>query len=461
MHIASTYNHNLRLVVIYRAPPSPENGFTVRMFLDEFSSFLEGLLLTTSALLVAGDFNFHIDEPNDCDARRFLQVLNSFDLIQHVSEATHKKGHILDLIITRTHERLVGRCTVDNPFVSDHLAVHSLLDLAKIPLERKRISYRKIRDIDFSEFCGQLEDTRLVRDAASFTLGELVFEYNTTLKSLLDRHAPLKTKTITLRPTALWYTEELRSEKKKRRAFERRWRSSKLESDYSRFKEQCLGVNALIKKTKVDYYSGIIKESSNNPRTLFNTVNKLLYKGVPAEYPSGCASDGDLADKFIDFFDEKITVLRNSLDSTSIVVESDASVQQCALSCFKSVTLSDVSELLSKMTIKSCPLDPVPASVLKQCTSVLLPVMTRIVNQSLSLAAFPDCFKLALLNPLLKKPTLDVEVLSYFRLISNLMFMSKLTEKVVASQLINHISSNGLDEKLQSAYKQFHSTETA
>ena len=118
---------------------------------------------------------------------------------------------------------------------------------------------------DFSEFCGQLENTRIVRDAASFSLGEHVYEYNTTLKSLLDRHVPLKTKTITLHPTALWYTEEIRSEKKKRRALERRWRSSKRESDYSRFKEQCLRVNALIKKTKVDYYSGIIRESSNNP----------------------------------------------------------------------------------------------------------------------------------------------------------------------------------------------------
>ena len=39
--------------------------------------------------------------------------------------------------------------------------------------------------------------------------------------------------------------------------------------------------------------------------------------------------------------------------------------------------------------------------------------------------------------------------------------MSKLTEKVAASQLINHISSDGLDEILQSAYKQFHSTVTA
>ena len=183
---------------------------------------------------------------------------------------------------------------------------------------------------------------------------------------------------------------------------------------------------------------------------------------MPAEYPSGCASDGDLANMFIDFFGEKIIVLRNSLDSTSdIVLESNAIVHQCALSCFKSATLSDASELLGRMTIKSYALDPVPASVLKQCTSVLLPVMTQIVNQSLNLATFPDCFNLALLNPLLKKPTLDVEVLSKFRPISNLMFMSKLIEKVVASQLINHISSNGLDEILPSAYKQFHSTETA
>ena len=78
-------------------------------------------------------------------------------------------------------------------------------------------------------------------------------------------------------------------------------------------------MNALIKKTEVDYYSGIIQESSNNSRTLFSMVNKLLHKGVPAEYPSGCASDGDLANKFIDFFGEKITVLTRSKSKWDIL----------------------------------------------------------------------------------------------------------------------------------------------
>ena len=38
--------------------------------------------------------------------------------------------------------------------------------------------------------------------------------------------------------------------------------------------------------------------------------------------------------------------------------------------------------------------------------------------------------------------------------------MSKVTKKVVASQLIDYVSSKGLDEILQSAYTQFRGTET-
>ena len=73
----------------------------------------------------------------------------------------------------------------------------------------------------------------------------------------------------------------------------------------------------------------------------------------------------------------------------------------------------------------------------------------------------PDCFQLAMLNPLLKKMGLDFKVFAKFRPISNLMFMSKLTERPIALQLIDCITINNLDEVFQSAYNQLHSTETA
>ena len=63
--------------------------------------------------------------------------------------------------------------------------------------------------------------------------------------------------------------------------------------------------------------------------------------------------------------------------------------------------------------------------------------------------------------PLLKKTNLDTEDFKNFRSVSNLPFVSKLIEKSVAIQLVQYIDDNNLDEKLQSAYKKLHSTETA
>ena len=120
----------------------------------------------------------------DDDAGRFLQVLELFDLTQHVSHSTHKYGNTLDLIITRANDDLVGRCFVHDPLISDHLAVHVSLRLAKLPPERRTMSYCRIRAIDFYEFCCDLENSSLVRDAETTDLSDFVNKYNNTLKSL-------------------------------------------------------------------------------------------------------------------------------------------------------------------------------------------------------------------------------------------------------------------------------------
>ena len=73
----------------------------------------------------------------------------------------------------------------------------------------------------------------------------------------------------------------------------------------------------------------------------------------------------------------------------------------------------------------------------------------------------PNSLKTALIIPLLKKSNLNTEDFKNFRPVSNLPFISKVTEKSVAIQLVQYIDHNNLDEKLQSAYKKMHSTETA
>ena len=63
--------------------------------------------------------------------------------------------------------------------------------------------------------------------------------------------------------------------------------------------------------------------------------------------------------------------------------------------------------------------------------------------------------------PLQKKPSLDRNIFKNYRPVSNLSFISKLIEKVVAKQLNEFISHEGLLNVKQSAYKSSHSTETA
>ena len=91
----------------------------------------------------------------------------------------------------------------------------------------------------------------------------------------------------------------------------------------------------------------------------------------------------------------------------------------------------------------------------------VLPHMLHVVNESLGSSVVPACLKMAVITPILKKPSLCVNSLKNFRPISNLPFLGKVIEKVVAAQLSSHLSLHGIHDPMQSAYRPGHSTETA
>ena len=73
----------IRTVFICRQPISAENGLTYALFFDEFSTLLEPLVALVCAsrkLLLAGDLNFHVNNPSEGKAYQFLDVLSCFNL---------------------------------------------------------------------------------------------------------------------------------------------------------------------------------------------------------------------------------------------------------------------------------------------------------------------------------------------------------------------------------------------
>ena len=213
-------------------------------------------------------------------------------------------------------------------------------------------------------------------------------------------------------------------------------------------------------KLKV-YHASLIAANKLQPKRLWQTVNTILHRKPSNILPSSPTSS--LADKFASFFTDKITKLHSSLsstaDSTSPHIEPPSVPSK--LTSFRLATVDDISRLINQAPNKQCNLDPIPMSLLKQCCHILAPVITNIVNLSLSTGEFPSQFKHAIVTPLIKKPSLDRESLSNYRPISNLSFISKLTERVIKDRLHEHLSHNSMFNIFQSAYTKFHSTESA
>ena len=196
---------------------------------------------------------------------------------------------------------LVRRVKVRDPCIADHFVVHCELHLQKPRLGKKVVKFRKLRSIDIDSFCEDRRDSDLLQNSYSH-LNTLVEQYDRTLLSILDKHAPQIKQQVTVRPSAPWYTQEVADEKNKRRRLERKWRKSKMQSDRERYVHQCYVVNNLICNLKTTYYREIISENSGNQKVLFNTVNKLLQK-------SRCS----LANAIADFFAQKINKIHADL----------------------------------------------------------------------------------------------------------------------------------------------------
>ena len=118
------------------------------------------------------------------------------------------------------------------------------------------------------------------------------------------------------------------------------------------------------------------------------------------------------------------------------------------LTAFHPVSESSVRKMLNKTAIKTCELDPLPSWLLAELIDDLLLSFTSVINDSLLTGSFPSVFKFAVVRPLLgggggggggnKTKTytsLDSENLKNYRPVSNLPFLSKITEKIVPLQL--------------------------
>ena len=90
-----------------RHHPVPTRSRSQR-FLTEFHHLVE-CVGTKSGIIILGDFNVPYGDVDDAHARALRDILPDANLRQNVTDATHNRGNILDLIITSTSSSPITR----------------------------------------------------------------------------------------------------------------------------------------------------------------------------------------------------------------------------------------------------------------------------------------------------------------------------------------------------------------
>ena len=240
-----------------------------------------------------------------------MLMIDSFGLDQHVflphsCSSWHSQSlkHTLDLILSRPSDNLLFSINAGPPF-SDHLSLLCSLRVLQPPFPSKVVRFRSFKDFNLDSFLSDLCFCPVVCDPSDLEV--LIDQYNSTLSSLLDKHAPLMEKTITIRPSAPWMTDELRIEKRVLSKAERTWWYGKLAILFQIYCSHLKSFAKNLRGTKSTFFRRKVGECRHDGRTLYQLLNNLMgsFKG---KIPPPCIQPSDRLNAFATAFSSKVRI---------------------------------------------------------------------------------------------------------------------------------------------------------
>lgn len=452
MVILQFNNRIVKLITIYRPPSTSENEFLL-----EFQELINYLISENGIFIITGDFNIPIKE-NSKIANQLLDLLEMYNLKNFVKSPTHNKGNILDLVICNENENILRGLYVDNSVqISDHFLINmKFIAKTEFYKEKKVVKYRNFKTLDRMKFSKHIKN---IYENSSESINSDY--YNNILKDALDLFVPEKTFTEKRTIDGFnnkWFDNEISNLRRERRKHERKYRKYRTEDSKQMYVHYRNKVIKTIKVKKIKFFNMMFEKNKGNSKVIFNNLNKLYASNLQVNQSKNVTLT---ANDFVHFFQEKTRKIIQELGKqNSNLRESHVNIVK-----FNLINVSDeyMKNIIKNMKSKTCSLDPIPSFLVKDetCLNIINPIITNIINDSITNNCFPDSEKNAIIRPLIKNINGDNNDLHNYRPVSNLSFLSKIMEKVVADQLVKFLEQNEIICEFQSAYRGNHSTETS
>lgn len=433
--------------VIYRPP-----GGYYRNFFDMFENVIATIVPTVDKIICVGDFNVDLLETNTTEARYVVRALESLGLYQIIDQPTRitdTTESLLDYILTSDLSFATGPSVLTiSREVSDHDLIYCSLKFANKKPPPIFKTCRDFKHLNYENFKSDLLSIPWDSIYHLDNVDSKVEFLNEGIVALLNIHAPFKTYKITKR-YAPWLTDTLKEMMSIRDLALRRYKITRISEDWKAYKQLRNIVTVAVKREKKIYYNSKLNQC--NSRTAWPLLKSLdIISRKSLNLPPGLANVDDINNHFV----ESVPKLSPPEVLLSYYNDNLKSSVTTALG-FKEVSEMDILKIIADIKTGAVGCDGINISTIKLCMPHLLPHVTHIINFCLRNSVFPDIWKRALVIPLPKKA--EPQNYSDIRPISILPTFSKILEKVMASQLQQHLDQNHILPVLQSGFRANHS----
>ena len=279
-------------------------------------------------------------------------------------------------------------------------------------------------------------------------------------------HFPLQIKNISGKfDRKPWITPGLLASIRTKRKLYRKFLKNPLRfgNEYRRHKNL---LTTLTRTAREQYYHNLLQQSSGNSKKIWTNINSILGKKHKSNN-SSIKINGQInnepnviASTFNSYFNNVLISLSNNIPDRGATFETFMHQQIPESPNFNTTSIDEVKNIIKELkNSTSFGWDNIPTNIIKIAIHAIAPILTILINKSLSQSIFPNSLKRAKISPIFKsKDKLDVK---NYRPISVLPIFSKIYEKVFYNRLYNYFSTNNLFSPSQFGFRQGTSTEHA
>ena len=474
---------------LYRQWQIPnKNSASVPCQLERFVSFLdqwEQAIATGREIYILGDFNLDFihfgrnNLPANTQSARLRPLVQQLldrvvphGFVQLVSVFTrawpNQEPSGLDHFWTNRPEKL-SQVQARWGGGSDHKIIfatrYTTAQISKPRLVRKR-SYKHFDPLQFIDALRRVSWWPVYSEC--FNCENAAAYFTEKLNEILNEMAPIRTFQIRTKYIP-WMSQETKDMIEERNKVQKEASSSNKTEDWVKFKRLRNRIISRLRVEKSEWQQNKLEQLGSDSSAIWKNA-KLWLGWSSGGPPNKLMSEGniyskprDLAHIMNNFFVNKVKQLRQNLPRNVgdplALVRKLMRTRNCSFE-FKSVHPDEVNEIIKNLkNSKSCGTDNIDTYIIKLAREELVPVITHIINLSLSQPLFPRVWKTAKTIPLHKKN--EKIYPKNFRPVSLLPICSKILERAVFKQIINYMETNSLIHPFHHGFRSMHNTSTA